>query len=98
MDMDPRRLRVCTGGRIVPGCAGRGWAASTGHGVTELLEHGPYYVKHSQMNAHQSSIMIQLQYQDTEIVDLTLLSPAVPSCSVLVRDFSCGRLVKLVVN
>ena len=82
----------------MPGCAGRGWAASIGHGMTELLEHEPYNVKPSPMNAHPSSMMIQLQYQDTEIVDLTLLSPAVPSCSVLVRDFSCGRLVKLVVN
>ena len=96
MDMDQRRLRVCTGGRIAPGCAGRGWAASTGHGVTELLEHGPYNVKPSLTNAHQSSIMIQVQYQDTEIADLTLLSPMVPSCSVLVRDFNLN--IKMIVN
>ena len=35
LERDSWRLRVCTGGRIVPGCAGRGLAAATGHGMTE---------------------------------------------------------------
>ena len=44
MNMDPKRLKVCTDGRIAPGCAGRGWAATSGYGVTELPENWPYNV------------------------------------------------------